>query len=934
MRTLLLITLACLCPLAQAAGAEAAAGDRILHRFDFEERDDGNYEDVPMYWAKVVGPGLPHYCRGRLSTDASHAGRYSFKLDLDGGSVLYRLSPDLLHVTPDARYRVAGFVRTSDLQYAKARLTAYFVDENGLMLPGSARHGTPYAAGDAPADAGGWTPVGVELSPDSPRARGIVVELGLLQPDQLGPDSQSRRQGDKELTGDLGRFRQDVRGSAWFDDVTVSRVPAVRLARGPVGNVFARSTPVRFTAVVDDRSLADLCGTAEVRDADGRRIARVAGVFRDADHAAEGAVRRDLIDFDVPHLPAGWYQATLTLSGEAGAAAASVLPVSFAVLADDDPAGPVDLRVTVDATHMAADGWADLPALLPTLAAGRVQLAVWSRQNNLDAAQSSQLDDLMRRLDPIGVRPTAVFAEPTRELAELAGGGSWRALEPLLTAPQPDSPAAELWHTSLSYLVSRHAQQLGRWQVGRDGDANLFETDPRMRLVYAAFERGIAELASRPDVAMPWPARAGLATEALPRSLALRVPADVTPAQIPLYVDEVLRQAPASAHDLSLSLEPLDPVKYGRRELMSDLAKRLTLAFASGIDRVTVPLPFDPIDSPAEARDEPAGALRTPQQPRETYLVLRTMLRHMAGCAYQGRVSAGPGVEAYLFAPPTGSNRRGVLVLWSDRAGTEAEPATLRMNLGTGARQLDLWGNATALSQSGDDRVAGRAELRVGGVPSLIVGVDADLTRMRALVRLDRTSLESSFEPHTLRLSFVNPYPTTLSGRVELRGPDGWEISFGGAGDRFSIDPAAAFDRPFEVRFPYNSYAGEKTINALFTLRTPAGSEQTIRVPLTLRLGLEDVGLSTVAWTDGGDVVVEQTVANHGTKPMAYTAFVLIADRPRQERLVVDLGPGQSTVRRFRFSDAASGISGPTEIRSGLRELEGTRILNDRVELQ
>ena len=797
-----------------APRAASADDGRILHRFDFEERDDGNYEQTPMHWARVVGPGLPHYCRGALSSDAAHTGRYSFRLDLNGGSVLYRLAPGVIEVRPDAHYRVAGFVRTSALTYAKARLTAWFVDENGLMIPGSVRHSRPYAAGDEPgvaADA--WVPLSIELTPQSNKARGIVLEIGLLQPAQLGPDSQTRRDGDKELTTDLTRFREDVRGSVWFDDVIVSRVPAVRLERGQAGNVFPRGRPVTFAAVVDDTPPGDLTADVRVVDADGRQRASVRGAFRGDDDEKHTAH----VDFALPPLPAGWYEATFNVAGrgmtrEDGSAGSTVRRVAFVVLADDAPPGPADARVTVDATHLSSAEWADLPRLLPTLAAGRVKLAVWSRRNDLTPAGSEALDALIADLDPLRIRPTAVFAAPPRELAELAGGGGWLALERLLPRSLdalPDAPsidaasAAELWHSSLSYLVSRHAHQIDRWQVGRDDDAELFVREPRMRRVYTAFDNAIRKLTARPTVAMPWPARAGLVApgEPLPRSLSLRVPADVTPAQIPLYVDEVLRQDPSAAHDLSLSLEPLDAADYGRMTAMSDLAKKLTLCLASGVGRVTVPMPFDPVAVPAGADVGGEGDSHAPQQPRESYLILRTMLRSLAGCAYQGRVSAGPGIEAFLFAPPNGGP--GVLVLWSDRVDPASPAATtpLQMNLGDGAVQLDLWGNAAALTQSDDDRLVGRASLQVGAAPTLVVGVDAELTRLRALVRLDQTTLESSFEPHTLRLSFANPFPGALSGKVGLRGPEGWDVSFGALGNRFSLPPGGRFDRPFEVRF-------------------------------------------------------------------------------------------------------------------------------------
>src|SRR6516164_1043517 len=60
--------------------------NRVLRTFDFEERQLGNDEDLPMHWLKVDGPELPHYVNGRLTTDRHRSGRYSFRMDLNGGS--------------------------------------------------------------------------------------------------------------------------------------------------------------------------------------------------------------------------------------------------------------------------------------------------------------------------------------------------------------------------------------------------------------------------------------------------------------------------------------------------------------------------------------------------------------------------------------------------------------------------------------------------------------------------------------------------------------------------------------------------------------------------------------------------------------------------------------------------------------------------------
>lgn len=103
LKKLLAISTLLLAALAHAPGAGGADsaedkkppfGDprenRVLQHFDFEERQRGNLEDVPVDWVKVEGPGLPHYVDGKLATDDVFAGKYSFKMSLNGGSVIYR----------------------------------------------------------------------------------------------------------------------------------------------------------------------------------------------------------------------------------------------------------------------------------------------------------------------------------------------------------------------------------------------------------------------------------------------------------------------------------------------------------------------------------------------------------------------------------------------------------------------------------------------------------------------------------------------------------------------------------------------------------------------------------------------------------------------------------------------------------------------------
>src|ERR1700676_3261890 len=126
--------------------AHAVEVSRVLKKFDFEERELGNDEDLPMNWSKVTGAGLPHYVNGHLATDRQHGGRYSFRFDLNGGGLIYRYSSGLIKIQNGAHYRLDAFCQTTPLPNARARITAYFVDVDGHALESTTRHSELYAA--------------------------------------------------------------------------------------------------------------------------------------------------------------------------------------------------------------------------------------------------------------------------------------------------------------------------------------------------------------------------------------------------------------------------------------------------------------------------------------------------------------------------------------------------------------------------------------------------------------------------------------------------------------------------------------------------------------------------------------------------------------------------------------------------------------------
>ncbi|HLL89681.1 MAG TPA: NEW3 domain-containing protein, partial [Tepidisphaeraceae bacterium] len=872
-----------------ARGAEVPDDSRILRTFDFEERRLGNAEDLPMHWAKVQGKGQPHYVNGRLTTDAARGGHYSFRLDLNGGSLVYRYDPGLIAIRSDAHYRVEAYCRTTALPNARARLTAYFVDADLRPLPDTIARSPLYASRGGGDD---WHKLAVQLTATDPAARYLVIELGLLQPELYAANSLGQRT----------LYAQDIRGTAWFDDVSVSQVPQVTMSTDRPGNLFRRGDVPRLTVLVNDRATEDLAAQLVIRDAAGQTVFRRSGAL-DMTAAETLGPGRKRMGVPLPgDLPAGWYEAALVMTSRGQYVGEQTL--SFIRLADDagaDGYQTPDPRFGITATDLPFEGWGELPQILPFLGAGRIKLAVWSGAGDVQQVNPDAFDHLLEKLGQLGITPTACLldlppsildklsmldADRANRLTSDADAGAVRVVQ----REDGESIAAgagrsnwariatadrELWQPQLAYLLARHATHLDRWQLGADG-SDEFVTVPAMRGVYHAVYREFAALIQSPDLAMPWPAWYELDGQ-MPATVALSVPPSVLPSQLPLYmadlggkrsnVEVTASTASPARHStsplprsptLSLSLQLLDRDTYGRELQIQDLAQRVVYALSAGAERIDVPLPF------TVGRDAEGGVTRNPQ---EMLMIVRTLITTLGGTTFKGKVPIAEGFDAFLFD----KRGQGILVLWDKGDGRGVKQ--LDVNLGERPLRMDLWGNVTPLiaarrtlasAAAGSTDTTGDAALRggafaladpstaargnaattspepqgvplsVGPMPTFLIGVDGPLAQMRASVAIDRPLLESSFEPHVRRIRFSNPYKQAIGGQLKLRAPQGWTLN--PPTFTFTLNPGETFERDLTIEFPYNTFAGRKMLAAEFQVQ--ADRNNSFTVPVQLNLGL------------------------------------------------------------------------------------------------
>ena len=90
---------------------------RILRRFDFEEAERAPYT-MPLKFYRYVAPdqGFPPFGGMELTDEVAHEGRWSFRFELDGGSLSARVPTAVLPVLPGSDYAVSAWIRTEEMR--------------------------------------------------------------------------------------------------------------------------------------------------------------------------------------------------------------------------------------------------------------------------------------------------------------------------------------------------------------------------------------------------------------------------------------------------------------------------------------------------------------------------------------------------------------------------------------------------------------------------------------------------------------------------------------------------------------------------------------------------------------------------------------------------------------------------------------------------
>lgn len=850
----------------------AAAPSRVVHRFDFDERGTGNLGDMPKYWEMLRPAGFPHYTRGAFDFEVGRAAPPSFHLNSEGRNVAYQYAGPETRIRANADYRIEGFVRGGHLQYARACLSAHFVDHRGRPLPDTLVR-SPWIGAES--DESGWRRVELHLASAPPEAQTIGLIAWLLQE----PDWNTAPQPKRHIP------RVDLHAGVWFDDISIFALPRVRLSTTTAGDVLTSEDDQEVRVLLADDDSPAPEGLLSIFAADGRLVET---------HTIAAVIGRSAEPERVPvaHLAPGLYTARLDV--RSGGLIIVSRTLQFARLADRVRSGEAAAKtfgVAID-PRQRAEPTTEL-ALLDRQLVRTVKLPVWTGlpEDSRSAAGNRGLERMLQELVKRGFVLSGVFFGPPGGAAE--GSDRERPLLDLL-AGDPS-----VWKGPLAAVVAPNAGLFRWWQIGADSDPPSAKPGELERAI-TQLRAAMRPFITLPQLAMPLSAAAEVPPTKVPVEQAvLELGPDVSPQTVAAQLE---RCRSAGYEQVSAYLAPLPTGGYDRLARLAEWARRVVTARHAGASTVVVPQTW-------HLRENAQGVSA---EPEETFVILRTIADLVGDLEPGPELHVGHGLTTLAFL----DGETATVSLWDASAPPEGRIHALQ--LGRAERQVDAWGVATTLAR--DDR--GRQLVRISPIPVFVPGVERWLVDFGDAITIEPAHVEAGNElvSHSIRIAYRGARAVT--GRAILDVPKSWEVS--PAQFSFSVQPQRDRTQVIEMRYPHNEPAGRKTLTLKIDLD---GDKYYLEVPLTIEIGVADIEVWGSAVVDRGMLVLRQVVTNRSPRPLSFRASATIPGHERQYRPIADLRPGDTQTVEYRVLDGAALIGRTARLM--LREVnDGPRVHN------
>jgi hypothetical protein len=896
---------------AQIGLDRAASPNRLIHRFDFDERGEGNLEDLPKYWVPFRPGGFPRFAYGEFDVDVGRAAPPSFYLASEGRNVAYQyIGPDT-RVRASTDYRIEGYIWADRLRYARACLSAHFVDRRSRPLPATLVR-SRFVGG--PDESKGWAKVELYLPAAPEEAYTVGLNAWILQEPTWNTIVPTRR----HIT------RWDVFGGAWFDDISIYALPRVDLSLGAPGNVLPPGQPKELLVLLADNEDAGVQGHLSITSSDGTLV------VQQMVPVVGGA---DMEETRVPleHLGPGIYEARLEItSADVQVLSRTLTFVLLGPLFRQESGLARPFGVVVD-PRPRCDAKTEL-ALLDNQGVRSAKFPVWTGlpEEPPGAGECRTTDRLLQGLAKRGFALTGVFFGSPPAIVRNDGAYP-RPLISLLNEPPL------IWKEHLAAVGARYAGVFHWWQVGADDTDRQLAVDEyataidQLREQMAAFV-AVPMLGAATRQATE-PQASGSSSDKLPaEQLSVTLGAELHP---DWFASQIARFGSLGYQHLSVFIQSTPADQYHSLPRLADWAQRIISARHGGADTVFVPQTWG-------VRATPQGLLA---EPTEEYLILRTIADVLADARPGQRVAVAPAVRCLAFHDGDST----VLAMWDPQAPPEGRCYAIQ--LGRAQRQIDLWGRTRRLERAED----GRQIVQLFPMPVLVDGIERWLIDFRSSLSLQPQKVESGVELLTHTLSMLNDSSSPIAGRGYLAVPESWKVtprSF-----NFNLQPRRVEEFTMQIRYPHNAAAGKEDLLARITLGratglnprpaadphrlagfSPGGAPSNgaaepaddevgryspdgiyFEIPLSVELGLTDLDVRGMAVVEGDNLVLRHTVTNRSSAVLNFRGSANVPGRQRQYRPFSGLFPGDTQTVEYRISGGANLVG--SRVRLGLLEL-------------
>ena len=861
---------------------------RVIKKFDFNERPLGNLEDTPMYWTKVRAYGFPHFVNGKFD---EHIGTPppSFKLQLNGGNLGYLFLARKISAFPGSDHKIIAKVKTANMKYARGYIEAFYLDRFGNPLKDTIR----YSKLIAPVKGKTWQTITVNLPFSNPKGRFIGLGVFLVQPDHFPKIYESQ----------IVSYKKDIFATMWVDDITIIRLPQVRIKMANNQLIYKTNEDVNVLALVADPCAKDIHARMLLIDRTNgnsvkwnipiENLPPIDAILQGQAHLPEFS------EFSLGKLASGDY--TIRLEVLSGNTIIISKAIEFVIINYNRPNFPKN-EMGIDLSENKLYHPHIIGKFIAELNAGWVLIPFW--RNDIKCV-STHLSDS---------QPDIIISSLKRDETRFLGGfvsipKDISLNEKLISPTIWDLFASDekVWKIPLSMLLTRHADKIENWVFG-NVHHYWQEPDERIPNLLAKIKGYFAQFQGNAKFIVDWPAMRAPASKALSAdNYHIKLPVELVPASFENYFIQWKRLN----YNPIVTLQTQNLKLYELRPAALDFVKRIIETKKAGIRTLAV----------SGLWKEDVNSISGKIIPSAYYPVYANAIDRLGNSRYMGQIKISPSDKGILF----GNSQHAVLVICEKGVKTDNKDNKFikgTISLGRDLKAYDMWGRAMPIIYEQEGWL-------VPYKPIIFIdGIAPDLAYFISTIQFAQPNLASKFGIHRVKLIFRNTFGQTIIGTVHVRASRFWHFDPSGA--RFTLIPGGKFILPMKLRFPSNEPIGQKVI----TVTLDFEAQRAIHLKLLVPLGVSPSDLKMrVLWFMRNDkLVVLQEIRNYGKTSANLKAFLIAPNRPRMERQIRKLMPGQFAVKEYVVGNWKQMFG--KKIRVGFREIRGMRMVNEIITIE